>query len=127
MVRQWATRIVLVLLGCLFTCALFPIASYLQHPQNRAPGDAMMMSLYVAMGIFLLMAVPRPHMFRSFILYSAWANYAHGAVMLAMAWRVPGDRRDFLMASAAALVIGALLNLVVPPRARADRSLPVAA
>jgi uncharacterized membrane protein YoaK (UPF0700 family) len=41
----------------------------------------MMLSLYVALGIFLLLAARNPSAHRSVIAFAAWSSFAHGAVM----------------------------------------------
>jgi hypothetical protein len=119
--RERARKIVLVLLGLLFVAGLYPIVMYLWRPGNEAPGDTMMLSLYVALGVFLLLAARNPSAHRSLIAYAAWANFAHGAVMGVMAFRLPNSR-DFLIASAMAVAIGLALLAAVPAKSRADEA-----
>ncbi|HEX4921590.1 MAG TPA: DUF6632 domain-containing protein, partial [Candidatus Bathyarchaeia archaeon] len=40
-------------------------------------GDTMMLSLYVALGIFLFIAVRNPSGHRSLIGFAAWSSFAH--------------------------------------------------
>jgi hypothetical protein len=119
--RENVLKIVLVLVGLFFLAGIYPIVKYLGHPGNEPPGDTMMLSLYVALGVFLLLAVPNPSAHRSLIAYAAWGNYAHGAVMAVMAFRVPGDRAGFLFGAALAGIIGAVLVALAPPKQPLDR------
>jgi len=76
----------------------------------------MMLSLYVTLGVFLLLAVRNPAAHRSLIVYAGWANIAHATVMALMAVHPASDRRGLLIAAAAAGVIGAVLIALAPER-----------
>jgi hypothetical protein len=52
MIRERALKIVMVVVGLLFVAGVYPIVMYLQRPGNEPPGDTMMLSLYVTLGIF---------------------------------------------------------------------------
>ena len=41
----------------------------------------MLLSLYVTLGIFLLVAVRSPSAYRSLIAFAAWSSFAHALVM----------------------------------------------
>src|SRR2546421_3470212 len=58
--RERALKIMLALVGLLFVAGIYPIAMYLWRPGNEPPGDTMMLTLYVTLGIFLLLAVRNP-------------------------------------------------------------------
>ena len=60
MLRERALKIVLVLVGLLFSAAIYPVIGGLLDPAHSDTGDTMMMGLYVALGIFLLIAVRNP-------------------------------------------------------------------
>ena len=117
MAREVARKVILVVVGLLFVAGAYPIGMYLWHPGNQAPGDSMMMSLYVALGVFLLIAAGNPSAHRSLIAFGAWGNFAHCGVMLLMAVRIPSDRKDFLVASAMVGFIGLLLLAATPAKA----------
>ena len=119
MFRERALKAVLVLVGLLFVGMLYPIASYLWRPGNEPPGDTMMLSLYFAMGIFLLLAVRNPSAYRSFIAYAGWANIAHATVMAIMAVH-PGDRSGLLVGSAIFAPIGVALIALTPGKTPAE-------
>src|SRR3989449_9856847 len=59
---------------------------YLWRPGNESPGDAMMLSLYVTLGIFLLLAARNPSANRSLIAFTAWSSFAHAALMAVQAF-----------------------------------------
>src|SRR5215469_12459470 len=60
--RELVLKVVLVLVGLLFTAMVYPLIGGLLHPPDSDTGDTMMMSLYFALGVFLLMAVRNPSM-----------------------------------------------------------------
>src|SRR5215469_8355384 len=114
--RERALKIVMVLLGLLFIAAIYPIVMYLWRPGTEPPGDTMMLSLYLMLGIFLLLAVRNPSAHRSLIVYAGWANIAHATVMALMAIHPASDRRGLLIAAAAAGVIGVVLIVLTPAK-----------
>src|SRR6202521_5674018 len=77
--RERALKIVLVLVGLLFTAGVYPLIGSLLHPAGSDMGDTMMLSLYVTLGIFLLIAVRNPSAHRSLIAFAAWSSFAHAA------------------------------------------------
>ena len=128
MLRERALKTVLVLLGVLFSAAIYPAASILWQP-NRSltadTADAMMMSLYFTLGIFLLLAVPNPSAHRSLIAFAAWANIAHGVVMAVLGIQIASERTGLLIAAGALFAIGIALIALAP--AKEPREVPSAA
>ena len=116
MVRERALKIVMVLFGFLFVAGIYPIGMYLWRPGNEPPGDTMMLSLYVTLGIFLLLAVRNPSAHRSLIAYAGWANIAHATVMAVMAIHPGSDRKGLLIAAASVGAIGAILVALAPAK-----------
>jgi hypothetical protein len=115
-IRERVSKIVMMIVGSIFVAGIYPIAMYLWRPGNGSPGDAMMFSLYVTLGFFLLLAVRNPLGYRSLIAYAGWANIVHATVMALMAIHPASDRRGLLMATAGVGVIGAVLLALVPAR-----------
>jgi len=72
-----------------------------------------MLSLYVALGIFLLIAARSPSANRSLIAFTAWSCFAHAAVMAVTAFSKGGYRGD-LWGVAVLGIIGALLIVLAP-------------
>ena len=58
--RERVLKVVLLLVGLLFCAGVYPLIGSLLHPADSDTGDTMMLSLYVALGIFLLIAVRNP-------------------------------------------------------------------
>jgi Family of unknown function (DUF6632) len=74
------------------------------------------LSLYVMMGIFLLLAARNPSVNRAEIVFAAWLNIAHATVMTVMAVHLPNERQGLLIASAVFAGIGAVLILLAPAK-----------
>jgi len=123
MIRERALKIVLVLVGLLFTAAAFPVVDSLLHGSGPSDyGDDMMMSLYFALGIFLLMAVRDPAAHRSLIAFAAWSSFAHAAVMTTLGFQHPSERNGFVAGSAGLVVIGIALIALAPRPAKEHAS-----
>ena len=120
MIRERALKIVMVVLGLLFVAGIYPIVMYLWRPGNEPPGDTMMLSLYVTLGIFLLLSVRNPSAHRSLITYAGWANIAHGTVMALMAIHPESERRGLLIAAVVSCVMGAVLIALAPGKQSAE-------
>ena len=118
--RHRALKIVMVLAGLLFLAGLVPIVMYLWRPGNESPGDTMMLSLYVALGVFLLLAARNPSAHRSLIAYAGWANVAHATVMLLMAIHPGSDRTGLVTASAIFGPIGIALIVLAPAKSAGE-------
>src|SRR5919201_2504071 len=86
MLRQRALKVVLILVGLLFSAGVYPLVGSVRDSwhANKESADPMFLSLYVTMGIFLLLAARNPMAHRSVIAYAGWANIAHAAVMAVM-------------------------------------------
>jgi uncharacterized protein DUF6632 len=110
--RQRALKTLLLLVGLLFSAAVYPMVLFLK----QEPALAMMLSLYVTLGIFLLLAVRNPSAHRSLIAFTAWSSLAHAAVMTAQASQIPGERVHFLTGSAALVIIGIALIALAPAK-----------
>src|SRR6516164_2488483 len=96
MIRERALKIVLVLVGLLFSAGIYPAIGGLRDPVNSDSGDTMMLSLYFTLGIFLLIAVRNPAAHRSLIAFAAWSSFAHAAVMTILGFETPANRTGFL-------------------------------
>lgn len=124
--RERALKIVLGLVGLLFTAGVYPLIGSLLHPADSDTGDTMMLSLYVALGIFLLVAVRNPSAHRSLIAFAAWSNFAHAVAMSILGLELPSQRTGFLIGSAVLVVIGVTLIALAPTKQPVERASPVA-
>jgi hypothetical protein len=114
--RERALKVVLVLVGLLFSAGIYPLTMSLWKMNKSDYGDDMMLSLYFALGIFLLMAVRNPSANRSLIAFAAWSSFAHGAVMAVLAVHIASERGGFLGAVAALGIIGVALIALAPAK-----------
>jgi hypothetical protein len=81
--RERALKVVLVLVGLLFTAMVYPLVLFVK----QEPALAMMMSLYATLGIFLLVSVRNPSANRSLIAFTAWSSFVHAMLMAGQAFR----------------------------------------
>ena len=75
--RERALKIVLVVVGLLFIATAYPMFVFVRDE----PSLSMMFSLYVTLGVFLLLASRDPGAHRSLIAFTAWSSLAHGVWM----------------------------------------------
>jgi hypothetical protein len=125
--RERTLKIVLVLVGLLFTATIYPLIDSLLHPADADAGDTMMLSLYVTLGLFLLVAARNPSAHRSLIAFAAWSSFAHAMVMSIVGLEIASQRVGFLIGSAALVVIGVALIALAPVMQTAERKPPAAA
>jgi len=114
--RERALKIVFVLVGLLFTAGVYPLIGSLLHPAGSDMGDTMMLSLYVTLGIFLLIAVRNPSAHRSLIAFAAWSSFAHAVAMSILGLEIPNQRAGFLIGSAVLVAIGVALIVLAPAK-----------
>jgi hypothetical protein len=120
--RERALKVVLVLVGLLFTALVYPLVLFVK----QEPALAMMMSLYVTLGIFLLLAARNPSANRNLIAFTAWSSFAHAAVMSLQAFRNFIARGE-LIGSVVLVVIGVALIALAPATQPVDRASAVGA
>jgi len=125
MTRERVLKVVLVVVGLLFSAGIYPLTMSLRKLNESDYGDDMMLSLYVTLGVFLLMAVRNPSAHRSLIAFAAWSSFAHGAVMAVLAVHIASERGGLLSAVAVLVVIGVALIALAP--AKQSRELAPAA
>ena len=116
MKRERVLKIVLAVVGLLFCAGVYPLIGSLLHPADSDTGDTMMLSLYVALGIFVLIAVPNPSAHRSLIAFAAWSSFAHAVAMSILGLEIASQRVGFLVGSAVLVVIGVALIALAPAK-----------
>jgi hypothetical protein len=107
--REWALKVVLVLVGLLFTALVYPMMMFVK----QEPALAMMLSVYVTLGIFLLLAARDPSANRSLIAFTAWSSFAHAVLMAGQAFANLIARGE-LIGSVVLVVIGVALIALAP-------------
>jgi uncharacterized membrane protein HdeD (DUF308 family) len=120
MSRERALKVVLVLVGLAFSAGVYPVAESLWQQNQSMYTFDMMLSLYVTLGIFLLMAVRNPSANRSLIAFTAWSCFAHAAVMVVTALSKGGHRGD-LWGVAVLVISGVALIVLAPARQSGER------
>jgi type II secretory pathway component PulL len=121
--RERALKIVLVLVGLLFLAGFYFLTISLWHAKwhaEQSEAEPMFLSLYITLGIFLLLAVRNPSAHRSLIAYAGWANIAHATVMALMAIHPASDRRGLLTGTAIFIPIGVALLALAPAKQPAE-------
>src|ERR1700756_2463312 len=116
--RERALRILLVLFGLIFVGGVYPLITSVRSGWQANKEDSLPMgvSLYVMMGIFLLLAARNPSANRGVIIFAAWLDIAHSAAQTVMSVHLPNQRQDLLIASAVFAAIGATLILLAPAK-----------
>ena len=118
--RERGLKVVLVLVGLFFSAGIYPLTMILWERNQSQGGDAMMLSLYVTLGILLLIAVRNPSENRSLIAFAAWSSFAHATVMAVQAYQ-DASVRDLLWGSAILVVIGVALIVLAPAKQSVER------
>jgi hypothetical protein len=113
-IRQRAFKAILIVVGLLFTATAYPLVMFLW----QEPVLAMMLSLYVTLGILLLLAARDPAAHRSLIAFAAWSSLAHAVVMVVQSSRMPSERAHLVGGSAGLVLIGMALILLAPPKVK---------
>lgn len=108
--RQRAFQIVVAVVGILFVATI--LAIFMLHDESLQ----MMFSLYVTLGVFLLLASRSPSANRSLIAFAAWSSLAHAAVMAVQSWHDVAERYHLLSGTAAFATIGIVLLALQPAK-----------
>ncbi len=110
-----ALKIVMVVVGLLFSAAVYPLLMMVRQD----PALAMMLSLYATLGVFLLLAARNPSEHRSLISFTAWSSFAHATLMAVQAFLNIIARRE-LIGVAVFFVIGVTLIVLAPAKRSGD-------
>ena len=116
MVRERVLRVVLILVGLLFLALAYPGLMFF----SRSPGVAMIMSIYVTLGVFMLLAARDPAANRSLIAFAGWANVAHASVMIVQEYLHLIERKE-LVGAVAFGIIGIALIALAPAKPSAKQ------
>lgn len=109
--REVALKIVLAIVGSLFLAMVLPMLMFIREE----PALSMMMSLYVTLGVFLLLAFRNPSAHRSLIAFTAWSSFAHAALMGTQALLKIVARGE-LIGVVVLIVVGVALIALTPVR-----------
>jgi hypothetical protein len=114
--RERALKVVLVVVGLIFCGLAYPLTVF----WRQEPALAMMLSVYVTLGIFLLLAARDPSANRSLIAFTAWSSFAHAALMAVQAFRNLIARGE-LIGSVVLVVIGVAFIALAPAKQTMER------
>jgi len=114
--RELALKIVLGVVGVLFLALVYPMLVFVR----QEPALSMMLSLYVTLGVFLLLAIRNPWANRSLIAFTAWSSFAHAGLMGTQAMRNMIARGE-LIGVGVLIVIGIALIAFAPTEANSRR------
>lgn len=117
MIRDRALKAVLVIVGLMFVATAYPLLS-----MNLDESLQMMLSVYVTLGVFLLLAVRNPSAHRSLIAFAAWSSFAHAAVMTVQSRHDVAERMHFLIGSLALALICVALLVLMPTQRKVNAS-----
>ena len=106
---------VVLVVGLLFSASVLAEIESLSHQNQLMYTLDMMLSLYVALGVFLLIAARNPSANRSLIAFAACSSFAHAAVMAVMAFQ-KADERELLWGVGALVIIGLALIVLAPAK-----------
>ncbi|MGC1424172.1 MAG: DUF6632 domain-containing protein [Terracidiphilus sp.] len=109
MKRELVLKIVLAVVGILFIATAYPMIVFVR----REPALSMMFSLYVTLGVFLLLAIRNPSAHRSLIAFTAWSSFVH-AVWMGMQALCNMVARGELIGVAVLIIIGIALLALAP-------------
>jgi hypothetical protein len=109
--REVALKVVLAVVGLLFIALGYPMLVFIRQD----PALSMMFSLYVTLGVFLLLAIRNPSASRSVIAFTAWSSFAHAALMGTQACANMVARGE-LIGVAVLVIIGVALIALAPTK-----------
>jgi peptidoglycan/LPS O-acetylase OafA/YrhL len=120
--RERVLKVVLVIVGVIFSAGIYPVTDSLWHQDKSMYTLDMMLSLYIALGIFLLIAARDPSASRSLIAFTAWSCFAHGAVMTVTSFSKGGYRGD-IWGVPVLVIIGVALIVLAPAKQSGERAI----
>ena len=107
--RERALKAVLIVVGLVFSALIYPMILFVK----QSPALSMQFSLYVTLGIFLLLASRNPSAHRSLIAFTAWSSLFHAALMGFQAFRNFVEYGE-LVGVAVLILIGIALIVLAP-------------
>jgi uncharacterized protein DUF6632 len=118
--RERALKVVLVVVGLIFSALVYPLTMFVR----QEPALAMMLSVYVTLGIFLLLAARNPSANCSLIAFTAWSSFVHAMLMAGQAFANLIAHGE-LVGSAVLVVIGVALIALAPAKQPVERHVEV--
>ena len=120
--RALALKVVLGFAGIIFLATIYPLVVFMR----AEPALSMMLSLYVTLGVFLLLAIRNPMENRNLIAFTAWSSFVHAGLMGLQAWRGMIARGE-LVGVVVLAAIGVALIALAPGKQPSDNAPAIAA
>ena len=119
--REGTLKVVLVVVGLIFSFAVYPLMMYLwpsgwRWQPNQPEYEQMILGVYATLGIFLLLASRNPPEHRSLIAFTAWSSLVHAGIMAVQAFRNVGERGHLLGDIPALVIVGVVLIVLAPAK-----------
>lgn len=114
--RERALKVVLLVVGLLFSALVYPMVVF----GRQEPAVSMMLSVYVTLGIFLLLAARSPSANRSLIAFTAWSSFAHAGLMAVQEFQNLIQRSE-LIGVVVLAIIGVVLLVLAPAKRTEER------
>jgi hypothetical protein len=105
--RERALKAVLGLVALVFLASVYPWVFFVR----QGPSLSMMFSVYVTLGIFLLLAVRNPSANRNPIAFTVWSSFAHAALMGVPTYRNIISRGELVGVALLVVIDVALITL----------------
>src|SRR5881227_955157 len=112
-IRERALKIVLVIAGLLFVATVYGLVKLREEETLQ-----MMLSIYVTLGVFLLLASRNPSANRSLIAFTAWSSFAHAAIMAVQSLHNVSERGHLLAGVLLFVIVGVALIVLAPAKLR---------
>ena len=131
MKRERALRVVLMVVGlfyCVYGYILFDDLWHLRWLSGHSDVMPMFLSLNMALGVCLLVAVKRPAKHRLMIAYGAWSSLAHAFTMTIMSAQALANgthRKDSPQDIVIFVVIGVTLLALLPAKQPSPAGAPI--
>jgi hypothetical protein len=131
MKRECALRVVLMVVGlfyCVYGYILFDDLWHLRWLSGHTDVMPMFLSLNMALGVCLLVAVKRPAKHRLMIAYGAWSSLAHAFTMTIMSAQALANgthRKDSPQDIVIFVVIGVTLLALLPAKQPSPAGAPI--
>ena len=126
--RERALQILLAVVGLFFVAGTYPLIMSMLHPKQSDFPDQMMLSIYVTLGIFLLLAVRNPSAHRSLIAFTGWSSLAHASVMAVQSIQIGSERSELPALGVVGLICVTLIALtpakLTPAKQSVERPSP---
>lgn len=94
--RERALKILLGLMGMFLVTGISPLITSMMHPKQSDFRDQMILTVYVTLGVFLLLAIRNPAANRTLISFTAWSSLAYAIIMAVQSLQMGNDHTDLL-------------------------------